>query len=190
LFGTQVISLVKRMAMRTVTTDGTKPLCPLRPIIINGKAHYVMFVDTYQAKAVKAESAWQQAQREANNRGKDNPLFTGMLGIWDNVVLHELEWLHRRTGAGGVTADEFFDTTSDSCADGITVARGLFCGAQAAGMAWGMKPAYKAKEFDYGRKHGVAVDMIYGSKQAAFASTGGSDIPFGVITVDTAVVLD
>jgi N4-gp56 family major capsid protein len=54
----------------------------------NGEEVYGMVLHEYAALALKKDSQWQQAQREAQLRGKDNPLFTGALGMWDNVILY------------------------------------------------------------------------------------------------------
>ena len=181
LFGTKVISEVKRMAETTFSTAGAFQN-PLRPVIVDGEKHYLMFISPYQAKSLKNETAWQQAQRDAGIRGKKNALFTGALGIWDGVVIKETPWCHIRYGENSTTASEYFDSTGDTCASGIYVARGLFCGAQSAVMGYGKMPSWVEEKFDYNTKLGVHTDMIYGVKKTVFNS-----VEFGCITVDTAV---
>lgn len=185
LFGTLVISAVKRRAQL---------LDPkIRPLIIDGKPHYVMFIHPYQAKALRAETAWIAAQRDAGTRGNtSNPLFTGMIGMWEGVVIHEWEKVITRLGAGGVTATEYFDalgdsggTAPDAFANTINGARALFCGAQSSVLAWGQQPGWYEKDFDYGRVPGIATDVIYGVKKTVFDSRD-----FGMISVDTAIVPD
>ena len=181
LFGTLVISYLKRMAKQCVTSTGLI-VNPIRPVMVDGAAHYVCFADPDQIKALRKETAWLSAQTNANLRGKDNPIFSGMEGIWDGVIVKELPLLHRRSGVNGVATSEWFDT-GDVCASGITVARGLFCGAQAGIMAYGQLPTWNEKSFEYGTKWGIQTDVIYGVKKTAFAS--GAD--FGCITFDTAI---
>lgn len=37
---------------------------------------------------LKGDDTWQQAQRDANVRGQDNPIFTGALGIYNGCILY------------------------------------------------------------------------------------------------------
>lgn len=180
-FGTRVISYVKRMATCTILTSGD-PISPMRPVKVDGKNMYLMFISPFQAADLKLETAWINAQKDANWRGSKNPLFTGALGVWDGVILHELELIHYRYGENGTTASEFFYSSDDVCSSGVYVARGLFCGAQAGLLAMGQKPTWAEKKFDYGDKWGIASKMIYGAKKSVFNSRD-----FGVIAVDTTI---
>jgi N4-gp56 family major capsid protein len=180
LFGTLVISHLKRMAQK----DGGAAYGKIRPVVINGKTWYVYFASPWQIKALRAEQAWVNAQKDANIRGHDNPLFSGAAGIWDGVIIHEYDKIQLRTGAGGVTAPEIFEA-GDGVANGITVARGLFCGAQAGVIAYGRKIGWKEKVFEYDSQFGVEVSSIYGFSKAKFNSED-----FAVITCDTRVDLD
>jgi len=183
-FGTGVISHVKRMAMthvEPVASAGTV-YSPIRPIMVDGKKMFLMLISRWQAKDLRNETAWLQAQREANIRGNKNPIFSGAMGIWDNVIIHESDYIHTRYGENGVTVSEYFDTTGDACASGIYVARGLFLGAQAALVAFGQLPSWVEKIHDYKTKYGIHTDVIYGVKKSIFNS-----VEFGCITVDTAI---
>ena len=57
-----------------------------RPIKVDGKDHYVMLIHPYQSRDLKSDPLWLDAQAMANIRGSDNPIFTGSLGTYDNVV--------------------------------------------------------------------------------------------------------
>lgn len=187
LFGTDVIEYVHRMAVRTVDASGNA-VNPLRPIMIKGKSYYLMLIDQYQKKQLQNDTKWKAATQNALPRDESkNWLFTGADGVWDGVVVKTVDKLHRRVGAGGVTADEFFDTTGDACASGITVARSLFLGAQAACLAWGKMPVWKTGYSDppHNTKYTVHTDMIYGVKKSVFNS-----VEHGCIVVDTAVIGD
>ena len=176
LFGPAVISAVKRKAKRT------EPI--VRPIMINGEAFYVMFIHPLQAKAFKATDEFKDAAQLAATRGPTNPIFTGALGIYDNVILHEVERIHVRTGAGGATAAELFDA-ADALPNGTTAARALFCGAQACVHGYGKLPYSKTKEFDYGDEWGIALGVIMAVGKPVFNSED-----YGVIVVDTCVQAD
>jgi hypothetical protein len=104
--------------------------------------------------------------------------------MWDGVIVHEYDKMQLRTGAGGSTASELFET-GDACVSGVTVARGLFCGAQAGILAYGRKIGWKEKMFEFESQFGVEVSSIYGFSKAKFNSQD-----FAVISCDTCVDLD
>jgi len=97
-----------------------------------------------------------------------NPIFTGALGVYNGVVLHE--WVRLPTAPSGANA--------------ANVRRAVFCGAQAVGMAWGQghseTPKYEEDIFDYGRQFGVSVQSILGAKKLQFNSKD-----FGTIVMST-----
>jgi N4-gp56 family major capsid protein len=178
LFGTLVISHLKRMAKK----DGGSAYGKIRPLIIGGKEIFVMFVSQWHVKALRQETAWLNAQKDANIRGESNPIFSGAAGIWDNVLLHEYDKIFCKTGNAGQTV--LFEA-GDPIANGVTVARALFCGAQAGILAYGRKVGWKEKVFEYDSQFGVEVSSIYGFNKSKF-----NNEDFSVITCDTRVELD
>jgi N4-gp56 family major capsid protein len=187
LFGTDVIEYVHRMATKTVDASGNA-VSPIRPIYVGGEPYYLMLIDRLQKKQLQADTKWKNATLNALPRDvRKNWIFTGADGVWDNVVIKTTDLLHRRVGAGGFTADEFFDITGDACASGVTVARALFLGAQAAVLGWGKMPVWKTGYSDppHNTKYVVHTDMLYGVRKSIFNST-----EFGCICVDTAVLAD
>lgn len=176
LFGEKVIEHVKRLATLN------EPI--IRPIVINGEEYYVMFIHGYQAKALRASADYKAALQNAEVRGKGNPLFTGSQGLWDGVIIHVLPWIETRLGAGGTTASEVFEA-GDRCATGITVARALFCGAQAAVVGYGGYPSWVEDKFDYDNEWGIALSLFYVTGKTKFNS-----IDYSVIPVDTVIVAD
>jgi len=177
LFGPRVIEAVKRKAMMTEPK--------IRPIMYKGKPYYVMLLHPYQVKALKASAAWQAGHLYADVRGEKNALFSGSLGVWDGVILHEWEKIETRYGEGGATESEYFDSSGDACYSGIYVARALFLGAQSVVQAWGKGPDYKADTFDYDNQWGVALRMMMAASKPEFNSED-----YGVIVVNTAYVPD
>jgi N4-gp56 family major capsid protein len=187
LFGTDVIEYLCRMAKKTVDGSGNA-VNPIRPIMVNGEPWYLMLIDLLQKKQLQADTKWKNALQNALPRGtKDHWLFNGADGLWNQVVIKSTDWLHRRTGAGGILATEYFDTTGDACASGFTVARGLFLGAQAACLAWGKAPTWKTGYSDppHDTKYTVHTDKIFGVKKSVFNS-----VELGCIVCDTAVIGD
>lgn len=147
----------------------------IRPVRVNGRDLYVMVVDQYQARDLKQDSVWLAAQEHANVRGDSNPIFSGMLGMYDGVIIHESLRVPR-TATG---------------ADSGKVSHALLLGAQAAVFAEGAAPTWKEKNFDYDNKYGVALGRMFGIEKAAF-KFGSSLTPtdFGVVNVLTSSVDD
>ena len=46
-------------------------------------------IDPIDAYNLRGDEAWWSAQRDANLRGMDNPIFTGALGIYNGVIVYE-----------------------------------------------------------------------------------------------------
>ena len=144
------ISKLKKMAML-----GTTKSYKMKPIRVDGKDHYVLLVHPEVAYDLANDTTWLNAQKNANVRGSDNPIFSGALGMYDGVIVHEHE---------GITTGDF------GSGDAVKGARNLFLGAGAAchakvdEMSWGEKP------FDYGNKLGIAAGQIYGVARSAFNS--------------------
>ena len=51
---------------------------------------YVMWVGTNSAQHIKNDANWAEARKDALERGKTNPIFTGALGFWDGVLLLDI----------------------------------------------------------------------------------------------------
>lgn len=174
LFGAAVISVIKRKAQLASPK--------IRPIKVDGKEYYIIFVHPNQAKALKADTDWKNAQLHAAERGSKNPIFSGMLGVIDGVVVQEHDGIITKTGDG---EDGTYFESGDPINTTLTVARALFCGAQAGIIGWGQQPSWSEKMFDYGDVPGIKTDVIYGVGKPEFDSED-----FGVIAVDTLSVPD
>lgn len=192
VFGTKVIEEVRRIAIQEIASGDYLP--PMRPIRVDGGEYFLMLIDPLQGKALRADTAWLNSKYYVDVKGKTNPLFSGALGIWDGVVIRECPLLHRRTGAGGTTAPEYFDATGEAVDSGKTVARALFLGAQAGVLAYGKMPITEEgfKDVPVKAQWMTHSRWIAGAKKTAFTNaTSGSaiaDSEYGCIIVDTAVV--
>lgn len=154
------------------TAKTSQPL--IRPVRVNGDDFYVMFLHPWQVYSLRTDATagritWyttQKARIEGGQTGEsDNPIFSGALGVYNNVILHESV----RLPSGSTNTR-----------------RAVFCGAQAAAMAFGQNteqgdtPNWQEKSFDYGNQLGVAGGMIAGLKKCVFNS-----IDFGTIVLST-----
>lgn len=170
-FSAALIGKAKRMAQADEHTM-------VRPLRIDGRDTYVMIIDQWQARDLKGDSAWVDAQKYAANRGSDNPIFTGALGMYDGVVIHECNRIPRTiTGAtsGGTK---------------IKVGHALFLGCQAAVFAEGEAPFWEEDKFDYNNQVGFACGRVMGIKKSQFKYDGTNLTDYGCINVLTSSVDD
>lgn len=161
--------------------EKAKTLSPMiRPLMINGEEKYVMFLHPYQVYDMRTSTAsgqWMDIEKAAmaGSKASSSPIYTGALGEYNGVILHE---------ATRVTAG----VHSSTGAAQTSVRRAVFCGAQAAVMAYGQnssdqKMSWVEELFDYGNQLGVSAGMIAGLKKTVFNSDD-----FGTITASTYAV--
>lgn len=173
ILDTDQISLAKRLAQLASPK--------IRPIRIDdGEEYFVLFAHPYCVRDLKSSSAWQQAQREAMPRGVNNPIFTGMAGIWDGVIVKETPKVLLLAGVG---------------ASSIDVAMNSLCGAQAllfaqAGTRGGFVVDMVEEAFDYDDKIGVAIRSVYGIEKAAFKTNVTNACQHGVVSVFSSAAAD
>ena len=92
----EMLSFIKAWAI----TGGARSYIPPRPVKIKGKNYYAVLVHPDVLFDWKRNSEVQQAAREAEARGSENPLFTGASYIWDGMVIHENESITIGTDGG------------------------------------------------------------------------------------------
>lgn len=124
------------------------------PVRLANRDYFVAVIHTDVSYDLRQDATWNQAQRDAQERGDDNPIFTGMLGCWNGTVVHEHEKIPISTtyGAGG----------------NLPGASNFFLGRQAGVIAWGSRPEWWEKEFNYGNSVGFAIGAIWKMKKAVF----------------------
>lgn len=158
-------------AKRKATADEDTAI---RPIMVDGHETYVMVLDPYQARDLRNDPKWLEAQKHANVRGEKNPIFSGAMGIYEGVVIHE----HTRV------------PRTSTGSSGRDVGHALFLGAQAVTFAEGTPPKWKEKMFDYDNKYGVALGRMFGLAKSAFKFDKVNYTDFGVVNVLTASEAD
>lgn len=151
-----LISLAKRKAQLAT------PM--LRPVMVNGEPHFVAVFHPWQIRDLKSDANYKDAVLNAAERGKNNPLFTGAIAMWDGVIIHEHPWVP-------ITA---------TGSTGANVGHGLFLGAQAAVEAVAKKMYWREKAFDYDNQQGFACGIIHGVAKSKY---NGED--FGCISILT-----
>ena len=163
-------AITTSMKMDTKVLDLAKQTAVLasprvRPLRVDGKQYYVAILHPYDATNLRQDPVWAQAQRDANVRGEDNPIFSGALGVWNGIVVHEHEYVYRTNDGSG----------------SAYVARNVLCGQQAGVIAWGAPVQWVEKTFDYGNQWGISVGAIFGCIKPIFNS-----VDYGVITMNAA----
>ena len=122
----------------------------VRPIRVSGKDYYLLLVHPETAHELKNNTVWQSAQQYAMPRGIDNPLFTGMLGMWDGVVVHEHDLIQKVT------------------VNSVNANRNLMLGAQAAVVAFGGDHQWHEETVDRGNKLSISASIIYEMARTVF----------------------
>lgn len=161
---TSMISLAKRMA---------KAADPrIRPYRIeDGREYFVLFAHPLAFRDLQADTAMQQANRDARARGLDNPIFQDGDLIWNGVIIREVPELTVISGAG---------------AGSIDVARNFLAGQSAIGIAWGQEPTPRSDtDRDYKFRPGVATEELRGQKKLSWGGTN-----YGVMELVTSAVAD
>lgn len=157
----------------------TSPL--IRPIKVGGNSFFVCFLHPDSVRDLRTNTnsgQWLDIQKAAMMGGEieENPIFTGALGVYNGVVLHE--WTR-------LPGDARYPITLNT-----NVRRNVFAGAQALAFAWGKgyseEPKYVEDSFDYGRQFGVSVQTIAGCKALRFnTASGGTGVDFGKIVISS-----
>lgn len=135
---------------------GGRAQTPLRPVRVDGKKYFVLLIHPDVAYDLKQDSTFAQARREALERGSSHPIFTGAIGVWDGVAIHEHENIPIVTNWGVGT-----DVPGAKC---------VLMGAQSLVWAWGKRPQVVQRDFDYGNEHGFGWGMICATGKPVFNS--------------------
>lgn len=162
VFTADTIGIAKRIATANEDTM-------IKPIRIDGADHYVLIIDQFQARDLMNDQKFLDAQKYANIRGNDNPIFSGALGMYNGVIIHEHNRIIRKNNTSG-----------------IPVSHALFLGQQAGVMAVGGDLRWEEEEFDYKNQVGFSIGRIFGVAKSKFKYDGSNYTDFGVINVVTA----
>lgn len=154
---------------------------PIRECNTGSKqAKYVMFITPeqhYDLRRTTSTNDYYDIQQAALQGGEisKNPIFTGAIGLYNSTILHEAFRLP--------VASLSNDSNPATDARG----RAVFCGAQAAALAYGRVSGdrnryfWREELFDFQNQLGVAAGMIAGLKKTRYNSKD-----FATIVVSTA----
>ena len=179
------VSLCRRMA-RTADPH-------IRPIRVNGSEEwFVMFADPYLFRDLRDDSTINNAQRDAWQRGANNPLFRAGDIIYDGVIIREIpeiaSYIDDAAGTWGAGATANSLKTAGTTSNRVGVA--FMCGAQAVGVAWGKRTKSTTDVRDYGFLNGVGVEEFRGVEKLCYQSTTTNRCDHGVVTLYAAAATD
>lgn len=176
------LRLIDRAATRADTMGGgTSGIPMIEPIKIDGEDHFCVVMHPFQAHAMRTNTStgqWFDIQKAAAAaEGRNNPIFKGSLGMYNNVVLHK----HR-------SVIRFSDYGAGS---NVAAARALFMGRQAGVVAFGspgtgLRFDWNEESRDNGNMAVITTSTICGIKKTAYTIDGTSR-DFGVMSLDTAI---
>lgn len=176
------LALIDRAVARAETMGGgTSGIPALQPCMIDGEEHYVVVMHPWQEYSLRTNTSagqWIDIQKAAAaSEGRNNPLFKGGLGLYNNVVLHKHKGVVRFNDYGSGT--------------NVNAARALFMGRQAGVVAFGspgtgLRFDWNEEVEDRGNQVVITTGSIFGVKKTAFTIDSVSR-DFGVIALDTYV---
>lgn len=172
---TMVLDLIDRAVAHAQTMGGgTQEVPRILPVMVEGEKRYVCIMSPWQVYDLRAasESMWLAFQRDLTTAvGRKSGIFTGALGLYNNVVLHQHENVIRTLhGADG----------------DVACARALFLGEQAGVIAFGspgtgLRYGWHEETRDNGNILVITTNSIFGMKKCTF-----NGLDYGVIAIETA----
>jgi len=140
---------------------------------INGEVKHVLLMHTwcaYDLRTAISQQDWLDIHKATD--GPKSPIYQNSLGEYAGIVLHK----HRNVIR--------FSSTYGGCASGVTAARNLLLGAQAAAVAWGGdngpgRYTWHEETDDRGNALAITSGTIFGVTEITFNSKR-----FGMIAVD------
>lgn len=165
----EALSLMKRIA------QDADPY--ISPVTVNeDEEWFVCFVNNLAMRDLRNNSTMSQANRDALERGRNNPLFTGGDLLWDGVIVKEIPEIPK-------------------VASSIQVSPVFFCGTQALGMAYAQTTrSVEDTPRDYGRLLPIGIEEIRKVEKLRFGTDPSADTTtpkdWGMVTGWFAAVAD
>jgi N4-gp56 family major capsid protein len=163
------VNLIERAAIEA-RTAGTYKMRPMR-VGKNGEEFFVLFIDLHAAHDLRFSPDWQNHAYSVIERGiGDDPIATGALGVWNNVIVKPSERVVRFTVDSGTN----------------NYARNLLIGADAAILGWAQRLEYSEEMVDHNTTLSIAASEIRGQTKVKFNITDSTQEDAGVFQVISA----
>lgn len=168
------LAMIDRLVARAATLNPR-----IRPAMVDGEPKFVLVLhpnSVYQLKIALSASAisWSTIQANAGVRGTNNPLYTGALGEYNGVILHQSEYIPR-VSATGVTHNLFLGAQA-----GVFAMGNAYDKMDRGRMGGGSFFKYFEERDDHDNEKAVSGASIFGIKKCRFNSAD-----FGVIRLST-----
>jgi N4-gp56 family major capsid protein len=180
VFSLKTIDAAKARA--SVMGGGVTGIPAIEPCMIDGEEHYVVVMHPFQEYALRTTAGpgnWLDIQKAAAAaEGRNNPIFKGALGMYNNVVLH--------THKGVIRFNDYGASNPPT----LQAARALFLGRQAAVCAFGspgndLRFDWHEETRDNGNQAVITTSSIFGAKKTSFKTDNLGSLDFGVIAMDS-----
>jgi N4-gp56 family major capsid protein len=195
--GTNGANQLQLYMINQAVTKAKTAILPIRPVIVNGEPYYILTCHPFAINDLKnltGAGTWQSLQLQTMTSGtdyvKENPLFTGAIGMYHRTIIHE----DSSVPFGDTTqisGSSQLGTGLGAAAAGTTnVARNIFMGANAGVVAFGRHTSWPSQvkwvevAKDYNRKLGVSCELVFGLKKSWFTYPGdAAATDFGTIVI-------
>lgn len=180
----------------------------IRPIKLNGMEVYVAILHPYQVLDLRRNTnngQWMDIQKSAMMGGQitNNPIFTGAVGMYNGVIIHE----DARIPRAGTTSSKTtlgVEVAAGDASGTVTagankdICRGIFLGAQSGCVAFGRSYGltgsnvkYKWTEVlnDYENQLGVSAALVYGCKKTVFDGKDFGTLALSSVSTGEATII-
>lgn len=124
----------------------------INPVKVDGTSSYILLSDTFTITDLRQDSNFQQL-KDAAPRGADNPIVSGAVGVYQQMLVYEYE--RARTMTSGAEKEH--------------IARALVLGADSIAVAYGSRPRIVPRvETSYGDRWGRAIRQVFGAVRCDF----------------------
>lgn len=151
-----------------------------------GEPYFFLFLTPRAIAKLKQDQDFLNAQISGQNRGDENPIFTGAIKTVDGLAIrkHRYVYTNREAGAGNM-----WGASGD-----VVGSRGLLLGAQAMVQANCSDWDWIEEKFQYKSQTGISTDAIYGMRKTVYENRHSTDAngkylkeDFGVVAFDMAI---
>lgn len=150
---TNILTAAEAMRLRSLALAKK-----FNPIKLEGRDHFCVLADTYVLTDLRQDAMFREL-KDAAPRGADNPIVSGAVGVYQNLLIWE--YMRMRTMTSGANASN--------------LGRIVIMGADALAVAYGSRPRIVQRtETSYGDRWGRAIRQVFGASRADFQESDDS----------------
>lgn len=141
----------------------------IRPVNIDGGNYYVLVVHPYTAYMLRTETGdtkWNVIQQRAAVSGSKNPIFTGALGVYNQTIIYESEYVPIDTTSG---SEKCYNVFMGAQA-GVFAMGNAYKKSRRSAMGGGSYFSWSEQLDDYDNSEGVGSGSVFGIQKSRFNS--------------------